>query len=72
MIDNGQMPLPGVELQTALEGALARFAEMETGRWVGWICYLLEGLEVTRPGEIEGVLEDLKAGIEERQELGRW
>jgi hypothetical protein len=72
MIDREQRQLPGVAVQTALEGALGAFDDMETRRWAGWVCYLLEGLEEKRPGEIEAVLEDVKDGIETRLEIGRW
>jgi hypothetical protein len=72
VIGQTQPKLPGVEVQTALEATLATFAAMDTQRWRAWINYLLEGLEELRPGEIEHVLEDVKADIETRLLAGRW
>lgn len=40
--------------------------------WAGWVCYLLEALDVDHPSEIEDVLRAVKADIETRLALGRW
>ncbi len=72
MIDREQRELPGVAVQTALEGALAGFEAMDPERWSGWVCYLLEGLDGLRSDEAGHVLEDVKADIETQLAIGRW
>lgn len=70
--DKADSGIPSQVVQAALEVALEAFEELETERWAGWLCYLVEGLEKKRPAAIERVLRDVKGDIDTRLALGRW